>query len=42
MITKMIARELLTKDSKTQYGSGLRKIFEDTKYDQKGYPIVEE
>jgi hypothetical protein len=41
VITDMIAKGLLKKDF-NEYGSGLRKIFEDTKYDKKGYPITEE
>jgi predicted ABC-type ATPase len=39
----MIAKELLRKDSRRQkYGFGLRKFLKITKYDKKGYPIVEE
>lgn len=44
-IKEYIAKELLRKDSKElvqKYGFGLRRIFEDTKYDKKGYPITEE
>jgi predicted ABC-type ATPase len=44
-IKEFIAKELLRKDSKEdvqKYGFGLRRIFEDTKYDKKGYPITEE
>jgi hypothetical protein len=41
VITDMIAKGLLKKDSK-EYGSGLRRIFEDTEYDKKGYPITED